>query len=52
MFHVKGTVVTKIGSGSVGPHAHVVAVDTSTHRSYFPLKDIDGHPVLRIMDPR
>ncbi|MHC8382358.1 YncE family protein [Pseudomonas sp. LB3P14] len=52
MFHVKGAVVTKIGSGSVGPRAHVVAVDTATHRSYFPLKDIDGHPVLRIMEPR
>lgn len=51
MFHVTSTVVTKIGSGSVGPHAHVVAVDTSTHRSYFPLKDIDGRPVLRIMEP-
>jgi hypothetical protein len=52
MFHVKGAVVTKIGNGSVGPRAHVVAVDTATHRSYFPLKDIDGHPVLRIMEPR
>ncbi|MGE8100517.1 hypothetical protein [Pseudomonas fluorescens] len=52
MFHVKDSVVTNIGSGRVGPHAHVVAVDTATHRSYFPLKDIDGHPVLRIMEPR
>lgn len=52
MFHVKGAVVTKIGNGSVGPRAHVVAVDAATHRSYFPLKDIDGHPVLRIMEPR
>lgn len=52
MFHVTGAVITKIGSGSVGPRAHVVAVDTATHRSYFPLKDVDGHPVLRIMEPR
>lgn len=52
MFHVKGAVVTKIGSGRVGPRAHVVAVDTATHRSYFPLKDVDGRPVLRIMEPR
>ncbi|RON08916.1 hypothetical protein BK659_11745 [Pseudomonas brassicacearum] len=52
IFHVKDAVVTKIGSGRVGPHAHVVAVDSATHRSYFPLKDIDGHPTLRIMEPR
>ncbi len=52
MFQVKEAVVTKIGSGRVGPLAHVVAVDSATHRSYFPLKDIDGHPVLRIMEPR
>ncbi|WP_394304617.1 YncE family protein [Pseudomonas danubii] len=52
MFQVKEAVVTKIGSGRVGPRAHVVAVDFATHRSYFPLKDIDGHPVLRIMETR
>lgn len=50
MFHVKDTVVTKVGQGSVGLHAQVVAVDPLTHRLYFPLKDIDGHPVLRIME--
>ncbi len=52
MFLVKEGDVTIIGNGSVGPHAHVVAVDAATHRSYFPLKDVDGHPVLRIMEPR
>ncbi len=30
----------------------VVAIDAGTHRSYFPLKDVNGHPVLRIMAPR
>ncbi|MGF6300041.1 hypothetical protein OKW42_003371 [Paraburkholderia sp. WC7.3d] len=26
--------------------------DPSTHRAYFPLKNIDGRPVLRVMAPR
>jgi len=32
-------------------HAHTVAVDQKTHLVYFPLENIDGHPVLRIMQP-
>ncbi|MEX3925085.1 YncE family protein [Paraburkholderia sp. BR10936] len=52
MFSVDASHVSKIGDGHVGPNAHVVAVDAATHRSYFPLKDVDGHPVLRIMTPR
>jgi DNA-binding beta-propeller fold protein YncE len=33
------------------PHAHTVCVDPDTHLVYFPLQDVDGHPVLRIMEP-
>lgn len=33
------------------PHAHTVCVDTDTHLVYFPLENIDGHPLLRIMEP-
>src|SRR5215467_808906 len=33
------------------PHAHTVSVDPETHLVYFPLQDIGGHPVLRIMAP-
>ncbi|MGH9484029.1 MAG: YncE family protein, partial [Terriglobales bacterium] len=33
------------------PHAHTVAVDPGTHLVYFPLQDIDGRPLLRIMKP-
>jgi hypothetical protein len=32
------------------PHAHSVAVDPRTHLLYFPLQDIGGRPVLRIME--
>jgi DNA-binding beta-propeller fold protein YncE len=33
------------------PHAHTVCVDPDTHLVYFPLQDIGGHPILRIMEP-
>lgn len=33
------------------PHAHTVAVDPATHLVYFPLQDVNGHPVLRILRP-
>lgn len=33
------------------PHAHTVSVDPKTHLVYFPLENVDGHPLLRIMKP-
>jgi DNA-binding beta-propeller fold protein YncE len=33
------------------PHGHTVSVDPETHLVYFPLEKVDGHPVLRIMEP-
>jgi len=33
------------------PHAHTVSVDPETHLVYFPLENIDRHPLLRIMAP-
>jgi hypothetical protein len=42
--------VTELGRGFVGPKAHSVAVDPATHRVFFPLENMDGHPVLRVMD--
>jgi YVTN family beta-propeller protein len=43
--------VSKIGEASLGPNAHVVAVDPGTHKSYFPLKNLGGRTILRIMSP-
>jgi len=51
-FAVGTSSVSKTGEGSIGPNAHVVGVDPSTHRVYFPLKNVDGRPVLRVMAPR
>jgi DNA-binding beta-propeller fold protein YncE len=33
------------------PHGHTVSVDPQTHLVYFPLQNLNGHPVLRIMTP-
>ncbi len=32
------------------PHAHTVAVDPRTHLVYFPLENVDGKPILKIME--
>jgi DNA-binding beta-propeller fold protein YncE len=42
--------VTELGRGFVGPNAHSAAVDPATHRVYFPLQNVGGHPVLRVME--
>ena len=52
MFSTAGGKTAKVGEGLLGPNAHVVAVDTATHRVYFPLKNLGGKPVLRIMAPK
>jgi YVTN family beta-propeller protein len=42
--------VTKLGDEFIGPNAHVVAVDSATHRVYFPLKNSNGHTAMRIFE--
>jgi DNA-binding beta-propeller fold protein YncE len=43
---------TLIAEGTLSmPYAHTVCVDPETHLVYFPLQNINGHPVLRIMEP-
>lgn len=43
--------VSELGRQFIGINAHSVAVDPSTHRVYFPLMNVAGSPVLRVMDP-
>jgi hypothetical protein len=45
------SVPSETGRGFSMPHAHTVSVDPETHLVYFPLHDVDGHPVPRIMRP-
>jgi DNA-binding beta-propeller fold protein YncE len=50
IFQSRGKSLSLLGSLEM-PHAHTVSVDPKTHLVYFPLENIDGHPVLRIMQP-
>jgi YVTN family beta-propeller protein len=49
LFKVEPGNVSKLGQGLLGPNAHVVAVDPVTHYAYFPLMNLGGRTVLRIM---
>jgi len=51
VFHLKGKVLEKMEDFSMAPNAHTISVDSETHEVYLPLKNINGHPVLRIMKP-
>jgi YVTN family beta-propeller protein len=51
IFDVRGRNLEKVGEGFFAPNAHSVAVDSRTHRVYFPLQNINGKPVLRITLP-
>lgn len=48
IFERKGTKLSLLGSLDM-PHAHTVSVDPKTHLVYFPLENVNGHPLLRIM---
>jgi DNA-binding beta-propeller fold protein YncE len=51
VFRENGKALVSEG-GFFMPYAHTVSVDPETHLVYFPLQNIDGHPLLRIMEPR
>jgi DNA-binding beta-propeller fold protein YncE len=43
--------LTKLGDVAIAPNSHTVAVDSKSHKVYFPLKNLKGAPALRIMAP-
>src|SRR5215217_8677755 len=49
IFDERGTVLQPVGEYRA-PHAHSVAVDPRTHLVFLPLEDVDGKPVLRILE--
>jgi YVTN family beta-propeller protein len=51
IFDERGRNLKKVGEGLFAANAHSVAVDSRTHRVYFPLQNIGGKPVLRIALP-
>jgi len=51
IFRFSSGKLEKVGNVDVGPNSHSVSVDPETHRAYFPLKNVNGSPILRIMTP-
>ena len=51
IFDERGRALERVGEGFLAPNAHTVAVDSRTHRVYWPLQNVGGKPVLRITVP-
>ena len=51
LFRYSSGTLEKVGDVKVGPNSHSVSVDSETHSAYFPLKNVNGSPILRIMTP-
>jgi len=51
VFTEKGRALVLDGQVTL-PHGHTVSVDPRTHLVYFPLQDVGGHPLLRVMSAR
>jgi DNA-binding beta-propeller fold protein YncE len=50
-FNIAAGKISKMGESFVAHNAHVVAVQPITHEVYFPIMNVDGRPVLRVMHP-
>ena len=51
VFDLHGLGLQKVAQAPVAATAHSVAVDPATHLVYFPLENVGGGPVMRIMAP-
>jgi DNA-binding beta-propeller fold protein YncE len=51
VYAVGNGALRRVAQAFLNLNAHVVAVDPSTHRVYFPLQNVGGKPVLRVMEP-
>ena len=51
MFAIEGRGLRKLGQQRLASKAHSVAVDPHTQRVVFPLENVHGRPVLRVMAP-
>ncbi len=49
IFQMEKDSIKKICEGFLAPRAHTVAVSQTTHNVFFPLQDVNGRPVLRVM---
>ena len=51
VFRLKGKDLDRLGDVEVGPNAHSVCVNSTTHEVYVPLENVNGKPTLRILAP-
>ncbi len=51
VFSTAGGPVRALATARLAPHAHVVAIDRASHEVLFPLENVSGRTVLRIMRP-
>ncbi|MGC8595918.1 MAG: YncE family protein [Candidatus Kryptoniota bacterium] len=51
VFEIEKGAVNKLGQSFFEKNAHTVCVDQITHYVFFPLQNVNGRPVLRIMKP-
>jgi DNA-binding beta-propeller fold protein YncE len=51
VYDVRNGGLKRVAQAMLHLNAHVVAVDQSTHRVYFPLQSVNGKPVMRVMAP-
>jgi hypothetical protein len=51
VYKVEDHRVTLLGQGDAGDNAHTVSVDPQTGLVYLPIRNLDGHPALKIMAP-
>ena len=51
VYDVAGGDFRRVAQALLHLHAHVVAVDPASHRVYFPLQNVGGKPVMRVMEP-
>lgn len=51
VYKVEDRRVTLLGQGDVGDNAHTVSVDPETGLVYLPIRNLGGHPALKIMAP-
>ena len=49
-FDISAPALRKLGEDKLADNAHIVGVDPATHRVYFPLRNLGGKAVLRVME--
>jgi len=52
VYDVHGGGLVRTAQAFLQISAHVVTVDGATHLVYFPLRDVGGKPVMRVMEPK